>query len=146
LSCQFDAASQTPRVALLRRSILVCGQQGTSRLKSAQLKTFSVLGFQTLAGAVLWRWAGCGEGEYTMNRLYPEHARRLRRVSLLLLVATVLAGGTILLVRPGVDAPVWLWLPTYVSSCVLGTVAIVLLFSVLRELRYLRQLRYTRRR
>ena len=81
-----------------------------------------------------------------MNRLYPEHARRLRRVSLLLLVATALAGSTILLVRPGVDAPIWLWLPTYVSSCVLGTQAIVLLFSVLRDLRYLGHLRHTRRR
>jgi hypothetical protein len=50
------------------------------------------------------------------------------------------------LVRPGVDAPIWLWLPTYVSSCTLGTQAIVLLFSVLRELRYLGHLRYTRRR
>jgi hypothetical protein len=81
-----------------------------------------------------------------MNRIYPEHARRLRRVSLLLLVATALAGGTVLLVRPGVDAPIWLWLPPYVSSCVLGTQAIVLLFSVFRELRYLGHLRYTRRR
>jgi hypothetical protein len=74
-----------------------------------------------------------------MNRLDPEHARRLRRVSMLLLVALALAGGTVLLVRPGVDAPIWLWLPTYVSSCALGTVAIVLLFAILGEVRHTRR-------
>ncbi len=74
-----------------------------------------------------------------MNRLDPEHARRLRRTRLLSVVALGLGGVAYLLLRPGVDAPIWLWLPISVSYCVLGIVDIVLMFAIVGEVRRTRR-------